>query len=223
MLKNNLTILSITALVICVMVLSTFIAVSKLKVPQIRVSYSQLSQYAKQEVKCLADNIYFESGHEPEDGRIAVAMVTMNRVTSNNYSDTVCGVVKEKINSTCQFSWWCQERERTKAISGYLTLVNDPVYNRAMDIAIMVYLNYGNLHDPSKGALFYHADYVSPAWRNLKVSTKIGRHIFYVPTEKFKKGDVSNGSYDEEIKFRTLYGERSGESTAFFLLADGRN
>jgi spore germination cell wall hydrolase CwlJ-like protein len=204
------------------MVLSTAIAVNKLSVPPIRVSYSQLSEYAKQEVKCLADNIYFESAHEPEDGRVAVAMVTMNRVTSSNYSGTVCGVVKEKINSTCQFSWWCQERERTKAISGYLTLVNDPVYNKAMDIAIVVYLNYGNLHDPSKGALFYHADYVNPKWRNLKVSTKIGRHIFYVPTEKFKKGDVPNGTYDEEIKLRTVHEQRSGEFP-LFLLADGRN
>lgn len=205
------------------MILSTAMAVNKLTIPPIRVSYSQLSEYAKHEVKCLADNIYFESGHEPDDGKVAVAMVTMNRVASNNYSDTVCGVVKEKINSTCQFSWWCQDRERTKAVSGYLTLVNDPYYNKALDIAIMVYLNYGNLHDPSRGALFYHADYVNPKWRNLQVSTKIGRHIFYVPTEKFKKGDVPNGTYDEEIKFRTVYGERSGESSAFFLLADGRN
>lgn len=221
-LKNNLKILSIAVLVISVILLATMMAVNKLETPQIRVSYSQLSDHAKKEVKCLADNIYFESAHEPHDGRVAVAMVTMNRVNSNVYSDSVCGVVKEKINSTCQFSWWCQERERTKAISGYLTLINDPYYNKAVDIAIMVYLNHENMHDPSRGALFYHADYVNPKWRNLTVSTKIGRHIFYVPTKNFKKGDVPNGTYDEEIKFRTVHGERSGEYP-LFLLADGRN
>jgi spore germination cell wall hydrolase CwlJ-like protein len=36
------------------------------------------------------------------------------------------------------------------------------------------------LEDPSKGALFYHADYVNPQWRNMEHLTTIGRHIFYI-------------------------------------------
>jgi len=29
-----------------------------------------------------------------------------------------------------------------------------------------------------QGALFYHADYVNPQWKKVRVA-KIGRHIFY--------------------------------------------
>jgi spore germination cell wall hydrolase CwlJ-like protein len=210
-----------TLIAILLVLATTGFAVNRIDASQpIRVSYNQLSDEAKEEVKCLADNIYFESAFEPYEGRVAVAMVTMNRLV-NNYSDTVCGVVKQRIRSTCQFSWWCQERERSKAISGYLTLGVDPYYDRAIEIAIMVYLNYGNIEDPSKGALFYHADYVNPKWRNLTVSNVIGRHIFYVTNDKFKKGDVPNGTNDEEIKFRTVFEQRSG-SVPLFLFADGR-
>jgi spore germination cell wall hydrolase CwlJ-like protein len=33
--------------------------------------------------------------------------------------------------------------------------------------------------DPSNGALFYHADYVDPKWKNMIRTNVIGRHIFY--------------------------------------------
>jgi spore germination cell wall hydrolase CwlJ-like protein len=39
-------------------------------------------------------------------------------------------------------------------------------------------MNYGNIDDVTKGATYYHADYVNPGW-NLPKTTKIGRHIFY--------------------------------------------
>ncbi len=212
-------IILLTILILLTLVVTTGFAVSSIEQYPIRVSYNQLNDEAKEEVKCLADNIYFESAFEPRDGKIAVAMVTMNRLV-NNYSDTVCGVVKQKIRSTCQFSWWCQEKERNKSISGNLTLGVDPYYDKAMEIAILVYLNYGHIKDPSNGALFYHADYVNPKWRNLTVSNVIGRHIFYVTNETFKKGDVPNGTNDEEIKLRTVYEQRSG-SSPLFLFVDG--
>lgn len=219
-LTKKLKIVYLTVFLIIAVVVTTGFAIEESLQPKpIRVSLSQLSPETMKEVKCLADNIYFESAFEPIEGRVAVAMVTMNRLV-NNYSDTVCGVVKQRIRSTCQFSWWCQDRERNKAMSGYLTLGVDPYYDKAMEIAILVYLNYGNMKDPTNGALFYHADYVNPRWRNLTVSTVIGRHIFYVTNENFKKGDVPNGTYDEEIKFRTVYEQRSGASP-LFLLTDG--
>jgi spore germination cell wall hydrolase CwlJ-like protein len=35
------------------------------------------------------------------------------------------------------------------------------------------------MEDPSKGAMFYHADYVFPQWKNMTKTAVIGRHIFY--------------------------------------------
>jgi hypothetical protein len=190
----------------------------------ITVTYNDLSPQAKEEVKCLADNIFFEAAFEPVQGRVAVAMVTMNRVSSHYYPDDICGVVKQKIRNTCQFSWWCQDRERTKAIKSTLTPDNNSAYNEAMQIALDVYLNQEMIKDPSYGALFYHADYVNPKWRNLTVTTKIGRHIFYVKNANFKKGDVRNGStYDAETKPRVELERQQTRPISFILSTDGRN
>jgi hypothetical protein len=52
-------------------------------------------------------------------------------------------------------------------------------YNEIVKVAINFYVNYEKLEDPTRGALFYHADYVSPNWKNLQKVTQIGRHIFY--------------------------------------------
>ena len=68
------------------------------------------------EVLCLAENIYFEARSESAAGRMAVALVTFNRVEHPNFPDTVCGVVKQtkyypsgRIDlHSCQFSWYCE-------------------------------------------------------------------------------------------------------------------
>src|SRR3954453_10045701 len=49
-----------------------------------------------QNIACLALNVYFEARGEPEAGQYAVAEVTMNRVASPYYPDTVCDVVYQK-------------------------------------------------------------------------------------------------------------------------------
>jgi spore germination cell wall hydrolase CwlJ-like protein len=135
----------------------------------IDIQYSQLTTEAKKQVDCLADNIYYEAGFEPEDGKKAVAMVTLNRVNDPRYPKDICSVVKQKVNSTCQFTWYCEGK---KAIRNYFA------YNQAKDMALYVYANYEKMPDVTEGALFYHADYVNPRWK-LERTTKIGRHIFY--------------------------------------------
>jgi len=54
------------------------------------------------------------------------------------------------------------------------------LYNDIINLAVDVYANHDKMNDPSKGALFYHADYVRPVWRkNLDKVAVIGKHIFY--------------------------------------------
>lgn len=135
----------------------------------IGVHYTQLTPEARTQVDCLAENIYYEAGYEPRDGKIAVAMVTLNRVQDPQFPKDICSVVKQKVNSTCQFSWFCEGK---KAIRNMF------VYNEAKKIAVYVYANYENMSDVTRGALYYHADYVNPRWK-LEKTTTIGRHIFY--------------------------------------------
>ncbi|NIO43392.1 MAG: hypothetical protein GTO41_26515, partial [Burkholderiales bacterium] len=49
-----------------------------------------------QELNCLALNVYHEARGEPMAGQYAVAEVTMNRVASRRYPNTVCKVVFQK-------------------------------------------------------------------------------------------------------------------------------
>jgi spore germination cell wall hydrolase CwlJ-like protein len=142
----------------------------------IDVKYSQLTKEAKRQVDCLAENIYFEAGHEPEKGRVAVALVTMNRVQDPRYPKDICSVVKQRVNSTCQFSWFCETGK--KVSSSY-------AYRESQKAALFVYANYDKIKDVTYGALFYHADYVNPRWRGLERTTVIGRHIFYKESDKF--------------------------------------
>ena len=62
-----------------------------------------------EEMNCLAKNIYFESRDQPYIGRLAVAQVTMNRVKSEEFPDTICDVVTQggERKHRCQFSWYC--------------------------------------------------------------------------------------------------------------------
>ena len=48
------------------------------------------------EVKCLAQNIYWEARNQSIQGMYAVADVTLNRVKDKRWPSTVCEVVKQR-------------------------------------------------------------------------------------------------------------------------------
>jgi spore germination cell wall hydrolase CwlJ-like protein len=128
----------------------------------------------ERELKCLAQNIYYEAGYEPFEGKVAVAQVTLNRMESGKFPDDVCGVIFQKSviydKVICQFSWYCEN-------AGVSKPVNPAAYQESMAVAKKVLLEGFRL-DGLKNAMYYHADYVSPRWGKEKIAT-IGRHIFY--------------------------------------------
>lgn len=128
----------------------------------------------REEMRCLALNIYWESRSESLEGQIAVAAVTLNRVASEKFPSSICGVVKQGAEwrkYRCQFSWWCDGLKDTPK--------ERQAWMASQQLARLV-LN-GKFVDPTDGALWYHADYVSPDWANrMDKTVKIGRHIFYV-------------------------------------------
>jgi spore germination cell wall hydrolase CwlJ-like protein len=153
----------------------------------LEVTYSDLTPVARKQIDCLADNIYYESAYEPQSGQIAVALVTLNRVNHPAFPKDVCGVVKQKTKSTCQFSWFCMN------VPGK----NTAVYEEVRKVALHVYSNYENIVDITKGSLYYHADYVNPGW-NLRKTVVIGRHIFY-------KGNDHDAKTESSVKRGTEF------------------
>ncbi len=126
--------------------------------------------YTKQDLFCMAKNIYHEAGSEPTLGKYAVAQVTVNRIKSPKYGDTVCGVVFEPY----QFSWANYHGRRWSTPRGESWL-------EAKRIARDVLENNKRIYGMDD-VLFYHATYVRPYWASRKDRlTRIGLHIFYEP------------------------------------------
>lgn len=132
------------------------------------------------EIKCLADNIYFEAKSEPLEGQLAVAEVTLNRVEHPQYPKTVCGVVWQQNKDrrtgkkVAQFSWTLDGKPdvpRSKETYEQIYALAEEVLLYGMDSAIV-----------GPEALFYHATYVKPRWsRSMVKVMRIGNHIFYQP------------------------------------------
>ena len=117
------------------------------------------------ELLCLAKNIYYEARGEPMRGKIAVAQVTLNRVTHRTeFQSSICGVVYAKD----QFSW---TNERHKEPRG-------EAWREAKEVAKAVI--EGSVHIPDFKALYFHNLTVKPRWRKTKeLIARIGNHIFY--------------------------------------------
>jgi N-acetylmuramoyl-L-alanine amidase len=119
------------------------------------------------ETNCLATAVYFEARGESVEGQLAVARVVMNRAASGRYPPDWCSVVKQP----AQFSF-VRHGEFPQADT------NCDAWRKAEAIAELAAANVVPSVGP--GVLWYHADYVAPAWRrNLTEVQQIGAHIFY--------------------------------------------
>jgi len=134
------------------------------------------------ELYCLAQNIYFESGNQPKVGKVAVANTTMNRVANLSYPNTICKVVyqakmKENwkgnlvpIRHMCQFSWYCDGKSDMPTDSA--------TWMESIDIARLTI--QGVFFDVTEGATHYHNHYVYPYWaEHLNETVVINDHTFY--------------------------------------------
>ncbi len=127
------------------------------------------------DLRCLAENVYFEARGEPLEGQYAVAEVTLNRTRSPYFPDTICEVVHE--------ARWDPIRRRLVAHFSWTELKmrsepRGPAWKQAMAVARAA---YDDTHVPVvPGALFYHATRIHPGWAGTqRVVATIGRHIFY--------------------------------------------
>ena len=146
-------------------------------------------RYSIEDIECLAQNIYFEARAESTAGKLAVANVTINRTISDDYPNSICGVVKEgrhyysaktetwqPFRDMCQFSWYCDGKGD----------VPNPgrAWNSAQYLAKKVLRNHHQkaLIDITDGATHYHANWMEqyPRWsKERKVMASIDNHIFY--------------------------------------------
>ena len=156
--------------------------------------FKPINVFDVEEARCLAENIYHEARNQGTAGWLAVAAVTLNRVTDERFPDTICGVVfqaetteswKTKgkdvpdieriyypVRHRCQFSWYCDGKPDDINQLG--------IYMDIMQFTKILLTSRVMMFDITDGATFYHADYVMPSWAKSKIKTiEIGDHIFY--------------------------------------------
>lgn len=132
-------------------------------------------QFDNRQLTCLALNVYHEARGEPAAGQYAVAKVTLNRVASPRYPNTICEVVYQK-------KWDRIRRRYVGAFSWTEFDVKPSLKNKAWQQALRVAEDVFTREQVPEleGALFYHASSIKPSWaRYKKPVAHIGRHVFY--------------------------------------------
>jgi spore germination cell wall hydrolase CwlJ-like protein len=120
------------------------------------------------DVECLAKNIYFESRNQPYEGQLEVALVTMNRVYSSDFPNTVCEVVYQPK----QFSWYWD---------GLSDIPREAeAWANSIYLAVEIYVRYEWMDDSVKQTLFFkREDTPSRYFNSLTHVITIGDHEFF--------------------------------------------
>jgi spore germination cell wall hydrolase CwlJ-like protein len=130
------------------------------------------------EQRCMAEALYYEARDQGTMGMVAVAAVIKNRMKSDSYPDTACGVVHQAkmwagapIRHKCQFSYFCDG------------LPERPAEKEAWEMALQI---AGALIDTDfkmvglEQATHYHTISVQPSWATvLEPCGRVGDHLFY--------------------------------------------
>jgi len=127
--------------------------------------FSKQAKAETDELTCLADNIYYEARGHSQD-MWAVGYVTLARVKSALYPNTICEVVYQK----SQFSWTIYPR-RFKIQKDYL---------EAVEVASRLINEYNLAPDLTKGSLhYYNYNLVTPNWhKRYKIMYKTKNHVY---------------------------------------------
>lgn len=126
-------------------------------------------------ITCLARTIYWEAKGADTKDMSAVASVVLNRLGHEGFPDSICGVVKQGVESkSCQFSWWCDGRpDQVEEAQRYA--VAKEIARKALN---------QQLQDPTGGALYFHDRNVNPEWAKAYRKTAETTHfLFYKPNQ----------------------------------------
>ena len=163
----------------------------------------------RKEFDCLARNIFFEAANEPEEGKVAVALVTLNRKQDGRFRNTVCGVVDQRLTENIpkqitvtrqvKTGWFgrTEEQSETQTVWKKLTICQfswrcmfvknpkstDERWVESQIIAHEILANsesYTDYREKYNDALYFHSTSVRPTWAHrMKPIERIGGHIFY--------------------------------------------
>ena len=119
---------------------------------------------------CLVCNCYHETRGEPREGMMAVAKTVLSRKESDEFPNTVCGVVYQQ----SQFSWTGDSYSNNISAS---KPEDKQALQRCREVADQA------INEGANGLLyFYNPRKVTPSWaRRMTTCGRAGEHAFLVP------------------------------------------
>ena len=163
--------------------------------------------FSSKDEDCLARNIYYEAGSESEEGKVAVAIVTINRVKDSRFGNGICGVVNQRTvfvrqrtlqkTEMVQTGWFGRPEAVVKnevvlqnvpvcQFSWVCTFmhkpkVNDERWEESKRVAHEVLgEGYTEYRMKFADALYFHAAGIRPTWsKQKKFVARVGGHFFY--------------------------------------------
>jgi spore germination cell wall hydrolase CwlJ-like protein len=164
------------------------------------------------DIVCLANNIYYEAGNEPEEGKVAVAMVTINRVRDGRFGNSICSVVNQRTQTVrsrvvtqtqmVQAGWFGRpepQKQTTKVVENVSVCQfswkcmfvrkpkdTDERWTESQRVATeLLRGNYADWQAKYSTALYFHAAAIHPVWARQKHYVAcIGGHHFYSESQK---------------------------------------
>jgi spore germination cell wall hydrolase CwlJ-like protein len=162
---------------------------------------------SSKDIDCLAKNIYYEAGAEPEEGKVAVAMVTINRVRDGRFGKTVCSVVDQRTQTVrskevttvkmVQTGYFGRPEpvKQTQVVVQNVEVCqfswrcmfvhkpkeSDDRWEESHRVAEQLLKgNYADWQAKYSDALYFHATAVHPTWAHQKhYVSRVGGHFFY--------------------------------------------
>lgn len=119
---------------------------------------------------CLAYTLYHESRGETDLSNIMVLSVIWNRMKSNRFPNTLCGVVKQRHQFSYLFDGESDEITDKDSYDKLYNLVEEFIMNKKLLLSI------------SGEATHYHTINVKPVWSTsskMKYISTYGKHKFY--------------------------------------------
>lgn len=148
--------------------------------------------YTSKDRECLERAMFFESARSSRDGLVAVGTVVMNRLISEKYPETVCGVVGQKN----QFAPGVMTRAmNSKAL---------PDVKEAADAVLK-----GERHPKLKNAMFFHTAGLKFPYKNMHYVLVAGGNSFY--EKRRKDGSLESPLPDTPYNLAAAY-EPRGQS-----------
>ena len=127
--------------------------------------------YTEKGHACLSEALYHEARGTADEGLRAVGEVILNRAKDPRFPTTICGVIDQRYNGSCQFSYRCDS-------------IPNNVYNEPGEVvrvkAVATTLLTNRVQDITNGALYFHAASMEPGWfGTLAERGQFGGNIFY--------------------------------------------